>query len=244
MTERLDLEFKDALPEDTVDLSRWLAAMANAGGGSIVFGIEEDAQGRAIRPSELAIQLDPSIVRVGVAAGVVDEPVRVRTVPIKDEGAAPGFGSLVVEIDASPRVPHFVDGTAWIRVEHGIRPMQRAEIARLFARSERFVQESGLAAAIRRPAEIVADIQRLGNDRVLMFKNVGGRPAFGVRWHPLDCRGVVARSGDDPFPVEVMPPLATHAVRTLIAPSELPAKIEVSWRDDRDAPRRMHVVVT
>jgi hypothetical protein len=41
-----------------------------------------------------------------------------------------------------------------------------------------------------------------------------------------------------------MLPKSVCAVRTAFASGELPAKIEVSWRDDRDFPRRMLVVLT
>lgn len=244
MPERLDLEFKEALPGSGDELSPWIAAMANSGGGAIVFGIEEDAQGRAVRASELAVPLDDAAAFVREAGLAVDEPVDVRCAEIEDEGAAEGFGYVVVEIDASARAPHFSAGVAWGRVEHGIVRLRRPEIARLFARSEGFVHESGLAGTIRRPAKIVADIQRLGSDRVLMFKNVGDLPAFGVRWNHLTGRGVVTRSREDPFPVDVMRPASTYAVRASFPPAELPAKIQVSWRDDRDGLRQTLVVVT
>jgi Schlafen, AlbA_2 len=244
MPERIDLEFKDALPGSADDLAPWIAAMANSGGGAIVFGVEEDAQGRAFRPSELAIALEDSTRLAVEAARSIDEPVAVRCAEIQDEGAAEGFGYMVVEVDGSARAPHLVGGVAWGRVEHGVRRLRRSEIARLFARSEGFLDESGLAGLIRRPARIVADIQRLGQDRVLVFKNVGDRPAFSVRWSHLSSRGIVASPRDDPFPVDTMRPASTHAVCTSFPPAELPAKIEVSWRDEGNALQQTLLVVT
>jgi hypothetical protein len=244
MAERLDLEFKDRLPESVDELAAWIAAMANAGGGSIVFGVEEDAQGRAVRPSELAVHLRDAASMAREAASSIDEPIAVRCAEIPDEGAAEGYGYVAVEVEASTRAPHFASGIAWGRVEHGIRRLRRSEIARLFARSEGFLRESGLAGTIRRPAQIVADIQRLGSERVLTFRNVGDRPAFGVRWSHLAGRGVLSGSRDDPFPLDEMRPASAYAVRASFRPAELPAKIEVSWRDDRDALRQTLVVVT
>jgi hypothetical protein len=244
MPERLDLEYKEALPDSGDELAPWIAAMANSGGGDIVLGIEEDPQGRAVRASELAVPLAGAAALVGEAACSIDEPVGVRCAEIQDDDAAEGFGYLVVEVDPSPRAPHFVGGVAWGRVEHGIRRLRRLEIANLFARSEGFVRESGLAGRMRRPANVVADIQRLGHDRMLMFKNVGDRPAFGVRWSHLSSRGVVTRPSDDPFPLEVMQPASTYTVRASFPPAELPAKIEVSWRDDGNGLRQTLVVVT
>jgi hypothetical protein len=244
MPERLDLEYKDGLPDSGDELAPWIAAMANSGGGAIVFGVEEDAQGRAVRASELAIPLAAATALATEAACSIDEPVQVRCAEIQDDRAAEGFGYLVVEVDASARAPHFVGGVAWGRVEHGIRRLRRFEIATLFARSDGFVRESGLAGRIRRRANIVADIQRLGQERVLMFKNVGDRPAFGVRWSHLASRGVVTRPSDDPFPVDIMDPASTYSVRASFPPAELPAKIEVSWRDDGNGLRQTLVVVT
>ncbi len=243
MSERTDLEFKDQVPEH-LDIARWLAAMANAGAGAIVFGIDEDAQSRAIRSSVPSVPLAQAEASVRKAAREIDEPLQVTCAPIQDPDAEDGFGFLVVEIAESRRVPHFVDGVAWVRVDHGLRKLRRAEIGRLFARSDRFLHESGLAETLRRPARIVADIQRLGRDRVLMFKNVGDLPAYGVRWHPLACRGVATNPWEDPFPVAEMPPFAMHAVRASFPASELPAKIEVTWRDERNVPREALVVVT
>jgi hypothetical protein len=243
MCERIDLEFKREVPEP-VEVARWLGGMANAGSGVIVFGIDEDAQSRAIRRSDPPVPLAEGEARVREAARHIDEPVPVSCTPLHQPGAADGLGYLVVEVGESRRLPHFVDGVAWLRVDHGLRKLRRAEIGRLFARSDRFLHESGLAEALRRPARIVADIQRLGADRVLMFKNIGDLPAYGVRWRPLACRGAVSTPSDDPFPVDEMAPLAMHAVRASFPASELPAKIEVTWRDERNAPREALVVVT
>jgi hypothetical protein len=241
--ERADLEFKQSLPA-VEDLTPWLGAMANTCGGSVVFGVEEDTHGRAVRPSEPRVPLEGATAFVERAARSVDEPVVVECVEIQDRRAPDGRGFLVVDVEASQRAPHLVDGIAWLRVDQGIRRMRRAELARSFAQADGFMDESGLTAAMRRPADIVADIQRLGADRVLMFRNVGDRPAFGVRWSHLGSRGIVMKPVDDPFPVEVMRPKAVYAVRAAFASAELPAKVEVSWRDDRDLPRQTLVVVT
>jgi Putative DNA-binding domain len=242
--ERLDLEFKAAKPDAPAELARWIAAMANTGGGAIVFGVEEDAQGRAVRASPIGVPLAGATAFVERAACSLDELAVAACVEIQAEGSADGFGYVVVEVAPSRRTPHLLDGVAWMRADHGIRRMRRAELARSFARADGFMDESGLARSSRRPAAILVEIQRLGADRVLTLRNVGDRPAFGVRCSHLARRGVVTVAVDDPFPVEVMDPNAMVAVRTAIPPTELPAKIEVSWFDDRRVPRRTLAVVT
>ncbi len=243
MQERIDLEFKGIVPGSTGEIARWIAAMANAGGGVIVYGIEEDAQGRAIRATEGGVPLGASR-HIRAAAREIDEPLEVGWWEVEEEDAGLDRGFVVVEVPDSRRAPHFVGGTAWARTEHGIRRLRRSEIARLFARAEGFAEESGLAATLRKPAEVVADIQRIGRERVLLFRNIGDRPAYGVRWLHLAGRDVRARPIDDPFPVDVMRPRATYTLRTAFVPAALPAKIEVSWRDEVGAPGQSLVVVT
>ena len=242
--ERLDLEFKAAKPEAPAELARWIAALANTAGGAIVFGIEEDAQGRAVRASPGGVPLAGATDFVDQAACSLDGPAIAACVEIDDERSAEGFGYVVVEVAPSRRTPHLLDGVAWVRVDHGIRKMRRSELARSFARADGFMDESGLAGSRRRPAAILVEIQRLGADRVLTLRNVGDRPAFGVRCRHLSRRGIVTVAVDDPFPVDVMDPNAMVAVRTAIPPTEYPAKIEVSWFDDRRVPRRTLAVVT
>ena len=112
--ERADLDFKAALPprDKNRDLAKDLAAMANAGGGTIVVGISERA-GRAdqVRPFDLtgAAERVASIARdlVYEALPLGD----VNDVTTEEDGR----GVLVVRVERGERIPYLVDGQAWGR---------------------------------------------------------------------------------------------------------------------------------
>jgi Putative DNA-binding domain len=148
--ETATLEFKRALPpsEKNVALAKDLAAMANAGGGTIIVGISERfSRAEKLHPFELAGKAERI---AAIARQLIDEPLvlgDIADVVMNDAGE----GVMVIRVDPSDRVPHLVDGQAWGRSGPSNITLSRAEIGRLFASTGRaFVEEFGVAT--RRPA--------------------------------------------------------------------------------------------
>jgi hypothetical protein len=210
-----------------------------------VFGIEKDAQGRAIRATPMLedLRAGSAIVR-RVARTDVDEPVDVSVTAVPEDGRRGRGGYLVVEVDRSERAPHLVRGIAWGRSESGYRRLRRVEIARLFAASRDFLEETGLAEKMLRPARIVADVQRVGETRIVIFRNVGERSALSVRWHVVSGWTHPFEAPGDRNAIERLPPAAAHPVHGVFPPETMPAKIQVSWVDEAGPPAETLVVVT
>jgi hypothetical protein len=244
-----DLDFKAALPprEKNRDLAKDLAAMANAGGGTIVVGISERA-GRAdqLRPFDLTGVAE----RVAsIARDHVDEALPLGDVSdVVTEGD--GHGVLVVRIEAGDRLPCLVDGQAWGRSGPKNVTLTRAEVGRLFAAGgPAFLEEFGVR--VDRPAAVRARVdserRQTGIDKhgriksttnhKLVIANSGGETAHAVRWQFLD---------DDPNRLpyviddnrlithllggqEVKFPMAVHFGTAHIC------EVRLSWRDDRGA---------
>ena len=244
--ERADLAFVPSARAagDGFFLAKLIAAMANGGGGTIVFGIEKDLLHRAIRSSvELDDLAGARHLLVRTAKTQIDGPVAVRITAIpREPGGADGY--VVLGVRPSERIPHLVRGAAWGRSTGGVRRLRRGEVGELFARSRDFLEETGLGARLRRPARIVADVHRVGASRILMLRNVGERTAMTVRcrvvdgWTPtFDVRG-----GSDV--VDRLPPSGTHVVHGVFAEELMPSKVEISWLDETGPAAQTLVVVT
>ena len=152
------LDFKQALPipDKNVDLARDIAAMANAGGGTIVVGVGEKAgRARKVHP----FNLEGAAERVAsIALDRIDEPLVLDGIIDIPMGTA-GEGVLVIEVGPSDRAPHFVEGQAWTRSGPRNVTMSRSTIGRLFASSPAaFLQEFGVS--LGRPAAIRARVER------------------------------------------------------------------------------------
>jgi len=141
--ERSDLEFKRALPtkDRNGDIAVDLAAMANNGGGVLLYGVGEDnGRAKSLHPLDLNSTTE-RVASIGRAS--VDEPMTIddfHEIRLEDDGV----GVLVVVVGALPRRPYFVNGTAYGRSGPVNVRLGRAEIARLFAAGGRaFLEEFG-----------------------------------------------------------------------------------------------------
>jgi hypothetical protein len=132
--ERPELEFKstlDAKDKDNQTKRPW-AAMANSGGGSVVYGVEEAATvASGLRPLRLAGVEE----RIHQENARIDPPTN-QTVHILE--AEDGHGYVVVVIrPAVPGVIHLVDGRAPKRVGTTTDYMSSEEIRRWIMQGER-----------------------------------------------------------------------------------------------------------
>ncbi|HSH60829.1 MAG TPA: ATP-binding protein [Acidimicrobiales bacterium] len=166
--ERADLDFKAALPprDKNADMARDLAAMANSGGGTIIYGVAErggradklhpfDLTGAAERVSAVARE------RIDEALALAD----VVDVPLEPDGT----GVLIVRVEQDERVPYFVDGQALGRSGPKNVALSRAEVGRLYASGgRRFLEEFGIRTV--RPAAVRA---RIETDRYQKFDSKG-----------------------------------------------------------------------
>lgn len=206
--ERADLDFKAAVPpgDKNRDIAKDLAAMANSGGGTIIFGIGERG-GRAdkVHPFDLtgAAERLSAIARDRIdealpLADVVDVPMEVD-----------GTGVLIVRVERDDRVPYLVDGQALGRSGPKNVALSRSEVGRLFASGgQRFLEEFGVRAV--RPAAVRArvDAERLqkfdskGRPRSsthhrLIIRNEGEEDAHDVQFHFVPRGG---HDSDERFP--------------------------------------------
>lgn len=259
VAERLEettrLEFKRILPESgkNDDLAKDLAAMANAEGGVIIYGVEEDG-GRAKELAPFTVTGAPE--RVAWVASTLDEPLKLSNVfTITDRGKTEGF--LIVEIPRSERAPHFYKGFAPVRTGRVITRLTRRQAGELFARSPGFAEEFGLR--LSRPGQVRFTLNREGyqysrsvfdrpaelhTDYVyfLVFENVGESDIFAVDWAWVSdstSEGVGwVDMRDNPFPVDVMHPGAKVSVRveplTPMGATLGRLKVRTVWKDASD----------
>jgi hypothetical protein len=149
-TEGSHLDFKRELPTnwDQEAKKRFMAdvtAFANAGGGDLVFGVEEDAnaQAAAVVPQEFN-SVDLEVRRVQDFILELAEPrlpgVQVQAVPVSD-GARSGH-AVVIRVPESWAGPHRSKVNLHFYVREGLRNRQLdiPEIRGLFLRSENQAQ--------------------------------------------------------------------------------------------------------
>lgn len=237
------LEFKRRLPESgkNHDLAKLIAAMANTEGGMILYGVEEDDDGRA---DELnPIDLKDAAERVNlVADSTIDERVELEDTHSIVE--ADGEGYLVVVVPESERAPHFVRYVAWGRTTKGNTRLGRRQIGELFAESEGFAEEFGLT--VEKPGRVVVRLDR--EDRVrrgkvrrqyyLVFENDGGSDAHEVSYEcehrdDADTSEEFPSPANDPFPVKTLP--AGGSIRVQFLPHSGSAavfNVRISWTSE------------
>lgn len=138
------------------ELAKDVAAMATDG-GTLLYGIAEDATGRPtiLSPFPLvgAAERVASIVRSGIS-----EPPEIF-VHIIPAAADPTVGYLVVSVPASPRAPHMVtidkDFRYYGRGANGNIILTEGEIARLYERRKRWeIDQSALLDDLVRQAPV------------------------------------------------------------------------------------------
>jgi len=248
--ETAQLDFKRALPppEKNGDLAKDLSAMANAGGGTIVVGVgERFGRAEKLHPFDLVGKAERI---ASIARGLIDEPLvlgDILEVVINDRGE----GVLVLRVERSERVPHFVNGQAWGRSGPTNVTLSRAEIGRLFASTGRaFLEEFGMPT--RRPAAVRAriDLERRQvstsskgaisyvTDYYLMLENHGEETAHDVKPVFLNeqdepdeeaTAGAVLDIKDTPIRHLV----AGQIFRYTFFPRDLPSHhVRLTWTDD------------
>jgi hypothetical protein len=192
------LEFKRQLPDPgkNDDLVRDIAAMANTDGGTMIFGIEEDENGRARRlvPFELA----QAVERVSQIARRMDEPLTVDVFAIADPDQE-GKGFLVLVVPRSERAPHLFNGLALGRASKNNYALTRRQLGQLYARSKGFAEEFGLSHS--RPGRLKAVSSKEFNPRgntwsyFLMFHNDGEAEIYGASWDwAEETTGIIIRN--------------------------------------------------
>jgi hypothetical protein len=248
--ETANLEFKRALPlpDKNIDIAKDLAAMVNVGGGTIIVGISERfSRANKLHPFELAGKAERI---AAIARKLIDEPLvlgDIADVVMNDAGE----GVIVVHVEPSDRVPHFVDGQAWGRSGPSNVTLSRAEIGRLFASTGRaFVEEFGVAT--RRPAAprvmIDTDRRQTGMDskgRIsysayhrLVLENQGEEDAHDVEVVFLNEEGDPDPEGTTAAVLDI----AEGPVKHLLAgqkvtynffPQRAPSpEVRLTWKDD------------
>lgn len=236
------LELKRRLPESgkNHDLAKLIAAMANTEGGMILYGVDEDDEGRA---DELnPIDLEDAAERVNlVAQSSIDGRVELEdTHSIVEED---GKGYLVVVVPESDRAPHFVRYVAWGRTTKGNTRLGRRQIGELFAESEGFAEEFGLT--VPQPGRVVVKADHESRFRstrqdtedlhFLVFENDGESDVEDVLYEmelreELEGRRELPKILSDPFPLPVMP--AGHQARVRIQPfvgSAIAFNVRTRW---------------
>jgi hypothetical protein len=237
------LEFKSRLPDSAKneDLARDVAAMCNSGGGTIVYGVQEE-EGRACGLIPIALAGVPERIAL-VAHTSIDEPLAVADIRTIESGGGEGF--IVLTISPSPRSPHFIKGQALGRSARTNVTLTRRQIGELFARSPGFATEFGLTAG--RPGRVKVTTGRepqvaSGTSAPwryhIRFENDGDAAVSAVewKWTGMEPAQAPAIQGTDPFPVEEMQPRSELTVSVLLRTGGIPTnntRIIVGWTDVR-----------
>ncbi len=240
------LEFKRQLPGsgNNNDIAKDLAAFANAEGGVIIYGIEEDNAGRAKALTPFPISGVGE--RVTLVAQRLDETLALRSVTTVLADGAADEGFVIVEVPPSERAPHLFRGLALGRTSKGNAPLTRRQTGELFARSPGFAEEFGLTAS--KPGRVAVALQTesyqessgfdggIGTswDYYLAFENDGDDDVFEAAWE-----WITPEKGKDPpttienpFPIDVLPPGARARVRVSIGINDtLNCKVRTRWQD-------------
>jgi len=127
------LDFKLKLPgnkEEKKELARDVAAFANAYGGYLIFGVQEEGgDAREL----VGLEGNPDQNASGVENTIRDRtepPVEVHTVAVPLEN---GRHVLVVEVPRSLNAPHMADGRFYRRSGRSTAPMHYLDVRRAFA---------------------------------------------------------------------------------------------------------------
>jgi len=234
--ESAQVEFKRQLPDSgkNDDLAKDLAAMANSGGGVIIYGIAESG---GVASSLAPFDTSGTTERITLVASTIDEPPVLQSVHRIQDG---DVGFLVVTIAPTQRGPHLIRGQAFGRTAGGNTSLTRRQIGELFARSDGFAAEFGLA--IGRPGRVHASILReehqsrpFGDLKIdvvyyLVVTNDGDTPVHSVswRWDP-DEESVV--SYDDPQPIETLHARSSVKAPVLVVVGASATGVRTKWVD-------------
>ena len=234
------LEFKRELPPSSKndDIAKDIASFANADGGTIIYGIAEDGSAA----SEIIPMLFKGIRErlVQVARTSLDEPLNVDAWEIPSR-ESPESGVVVVNVPQSHRRPHVFGGSVWGRTATGNTTLTRRQVGELFARSDGFASEFGLALPKRGRIAFRTDRTyepssgtSTGVRHFIVLENDGETVVYGGEWAWVAKTGAALPipQDDDPFPVEVLHPGARVVLRVLIPTGVAsPLRVQTRWRD-------------
>lgn len=123
------------------DIGRDVSAFANAGGGTIIYGIKEEKHGNGI-PECIDDGFDPAEISKDWLDQVIEDRIRrkidgIRIYPVPLTTTHPGRVAYVVEIPESTRAPHQAkDHIYYKRKERGNSPMEEYEVRDVSRRLE------------------------------------------------------------------------------------------------------------
>lgn len=252
LEEATTLEFKRQLPPSgsNDDVSKDLAAMANTEGGLIVYGIEQDEEGRA--SALWPIPLTGTSERISLVARSLDEPLDGVGITTIAHGNGEGF--IVVEVSRSTRAPHLFRGTAWGRTAKGNTTLSRRRVGELFARNSGFAEEFGLRT--RKPGRVMARFLRDERSRsagtifwsyYIRLENDGESDVLDVKWEWIstdeNSKGppnVIT----NPCPIDRLPSGATARVSVTFGTIPADLRVRTTWRDATGSPREMTLPAT
>lgn len=205
--ESVHLDFKRQLPPSGENdrIAKLLSAFANSDGGVVVYGIDEDDQGRA--DSLTPVPLKGALERLDSVAHSLDGPVAHESLSLSFPSDRKS-GFLVVTVPRSTRAPHFHKGTAWGKLPREIAPLNRRQIGELFARQAGFAEEFNLPPTNPGRVRVELVSQSVpgtsGLKYFLIFENDGDADIFDVTYE-IDYSGSDIRLIDEGvFPVPVM----------------------------------------
>lgn|GEM_PF-2606307 len=231
------LEFKQQLPEagHSDPIAKAIASFANSDGGTLIYGIEEDDEGRAAALHPITLAGAPERIEL-VARQALDGPLTVQTSSVTSPSDA-ALGFVIVRIPRSPRAPHFHKGTAWGRSSRTVTPLTRHQIGELFARQPGFAEEFHLLPD--RPGRVQVSLTsepaqgRSAYDYYLLFQNDGDSDVFNVTYETLNAGNICLRD-EGVFPVDIMPPGNRFRVRLRhFSHPSAAFRIDTHWRDAR-----------
>ncbi|HEX8196081.1 MAG TPA: ATP-binding protein [Pyrinomonadaceae bacterium] len=127
---------KKELPPKNVETAKDVSAMANTGGGVIIYGIDEDTSGRPTVPSPIALEGQREKIDQIIRTSVSEVPYyNISAIPTQSD---PTQGYLVVTVPPSERAPHMVivkgEKRYYGRGETGNYVLSESEVARLYER--------------------------------------------------------------------------------------------------------------
>jgi len=122
------------------DLAVDVAAMT-VDGGTLLYGVDEDAEGRPTVPTPISLLGQRERIDQ-IVQTLVSEPPTVEIDPVPT-AADPSRGYLVVVVPPSPRAPHQVGGRYYGRGATGNRVLDEGEVARLYHRREKWEVDVG-----------------------------------------------------------------------------------------------------
>ena len=250
LEETTQLEFKRELPPSgkNDDLARDIAAIANTEGGVIIYGIEQDKNGRADRLNPFPTA--GATERVSLVAQTLDEPVTLSSAKSIPDPDVPDSGYLILEVPRSERSPHLFKGLALGRTPKGIVPLTRRQVGELFARSSGFAEEFGLKMG--RPGRLVARLEsepyqesdskgrlRTRRNYRLVFENDGETDVLDAEWEWVSEGNPEAFPTvfQNPFPLEAFQAgyqLSISVFASINAPGDL--KVRTRWRSSDGNP--------